>query len=230
MELRDWLGRPVKAARSVGGVLAFRSAWDGVMRGDVTPWPPPELVQKIYQSRQARAYRGAELAMVTAEHDFYADLQSVHSEDAVTWSLFGPLAHAPSHVRAAYATQLIATTLEPVVGTEAAHIWLWRRLPHPDTLVPGGPEIDFGVQTERVLFLGEAKWRSSIGAARGADGSKDDGSKDQVQLAATRTTPDSGARRPTRRGSRGGPAGPDRDALGTPAAGGRAPSQQSAST
>ena len=43
-----------------------------------------------------------------------------------------------------------------VPGTPAnAHIWLRRRLPHPDTLVPGGPEIHCGVQTDDVFLLGD---------------------------------------------------------------------------
>jgi hypothetical protein len=173
----DWLNRPIELARSAGGVYAFRSPWDGLVKGDVAPWPPPELVQKLYQSRQSRAYRDADLATATAAHGFYADLQSVHSEDAVTWSLFGPLAYAPASVRSSYAAQLLALIAGGDIDPSPAHIWLWRRLPHPDTLVPGGPEIDFGVQTHRVLLLGEAKWRSSVGAAQGVDGSKD-----QVQL------------------------------------------------
>jgi len=36
---------------------------------------------------------------------------------------------------------------------------------YPDTLVPGGPEIDFGVFTGDILLFGEAKWKSSVGAA-----------------------------------------------------------------
>lgn len=179
MQHTDWRNRAIELARSTGGVYAFRSPWDGVVRGDVAPWPPPELVQKLYKSRQSRAYRHADLATATAAHGFYADLQSTHSEDAVTWSLFGPLAYAPPEVRASYAAQLIAATIGGGIEFSAAHIWLWRRLPHPDTLVPGGPEIDFGVQTERVLVLGEAKWRSSVGTAQGVDGSKD-----QLQLRA----------------------------------------------
>lgn len=51
--------------------------------------------------------------------------------------------------------------------------WLWRRLPHPDTLVPGGPEIDFGIQTDDVFLLGEAKWLSSVGTAQGVNRDKD---------------------------------------------------------
>jgi len=52
-------------------------------------------------------------------------------------------------------------------------MWLWRKLPHPDTLVPGGPEIDFGIQSSNVLVLGEAKWRSPVGAIQGAPKDKD---------------------------------------------------------
>src|SRR5213593_4038176 len=55
----------------------------------------------------------------------------------------------------------------------SANLWLWRRLPHPDTLVPGGPEVDFGIQTDHVFLLGEAKWRSSVGAAQGVHRDKD---------------------------------------------------------
>ena len=52
-------------------------------------------------------------------------------------------------------------------------MWLWRRLPHPDTLVTGGPEIDFGIRTDDVFLLGEAKWRSSVGAAQGVNRDKE---------------------------------------------------------
>ena len=175
----DWLGRPVDLVRSAGGVYAFRDPWRGVVRGGVAPWPPPELVQKLYKSRHAAAYRGEALKGAAAAHGFYADLQSVHSEDAVTWSLFGPLAHAVPDIRTAYAAALLTRVLEAPEPPSPAHLWLWRRVPHPDTLVPGGPEVDFGIQTDRVLLLGEAKWGSPVGTGQGADRSKD-----QLQLRA----------------------------------------------
>jgi hypothetical protein len=56
-------------------------------------------------------------------------------------------------------------------------VWLWRRLPHPDSLVSGGPEIDFGIQTDRTYILGEAKWLSPV---RGQQGVGRD--RDQLQL------------------------------------------------
>jgi hypothetical protein len=65
----------------------------------------------------------------------------------------------------------------PVVSPRDAHIFLWRRIPHSDTLVPGGPEIDFGILTENAVILGEAKWQSGTGTRQGKR--KD---KDQIQL------------------------------------------------
>lgn len=65
----------------------------------------------------------------------------------------------------------------PGVQTEDAEIFLWRRIPHPDTLGPGGPEIDVGISTANALILVEAKWLSGVGAAQGKK--KD---KDQIQL------------------------------------------------
>lgn len=50
----------------------------------------------------------------------------------------------------------------PGIQTDDAEVFLWRRIPHPDTLVPGGPEIDVGILTSNALILGEAKCRSGV--------------------------------------------------------------------
>ncbi len=172
MRIEDWNGRRIDAAKSAGGVLAVADPWDNVVKTGVRPWPPPELIQKVYQSRQARAFVGAEHTAVTGRIGFYSDLQSVHSEDAITWSFFGPIVYGAPAARLAFVRDVL-----DVVNVEGsatnAHVWLWRRLPHPDTLVPGGPEIDFGIQTDDVFLLGEAKWRSSLGAAQGVNRDKD---------------------------------------------------------
>lgn len=62
-------------------------------------------------------------------------------------------------------------------AVNSSEIFLWRRIPHPDTLVSGGQEIDFGILTNYTLLLGEAKWKSSVGASQGKN--KD---KNQIQL------------------------------------------------
>ena len=176
MKRIHWLGHEVELAESDGGVLAFRDPWEGLVRGGVQPWPPPELLQKLYQSRQIRAFTGAQSILAGHSLGHYCDLQSVHSEDAVTWSLFGPILYSAPEVRSKFAVELLASLdiMQPPVST---NIWLWRRIPHPDNLAPGGPEIDFGIQTEETLLLGEAKWRSGVGAAQGVERNKD-----QIQL------------------------------------------------
>jgi hypothetical protein len=174
--MKDWRGKEIELVASSGGVLAFVNPWDGVVRGDVQPWPPPELVQKLYKSEHASAYLGAAGIAANRFLGYYSDLQSMHSEDAVTWSLFGPIVYADSDVRAGFCAQLLELLGIPR-STTPATIWLWRRVPHPDTRVSGGPEIDFGIQTADTLIIGESKWRSGFGAAQGV---KRD--KDQIQL------------------------------------------------
>lgn len=172
MELiEDWLGNRVEVAKSGGGVLAVANPWTNVIRSGVRPWPPPELIQKIYESRQVRAYSETERAVATGKLGFYSDLQSLHSEDAITWSVFGPVVYATPSVRSAFVKELTAL-IDVQTSVEDTRVWLWRRLPHPDTLVPGGPEIDFGIQTDGMFLLGEAKWRSSVGVAQGVNRNK----------------------------------------------------------
>jgi hypothetical protein len=170
--IQNWHHESIEVARSTGGVLAAVNPWHNVIRTGVRPWPAPELIQKIYQSRQVRAFSGDEHRSATATLGFYSDLQSIHSEDAITWSVFGPVVYAAQTVREAFVRDLLALIGVSAAATNA-HIWLWRRLPHPDTLVPGGPEIDFGVQTDDLFLLGEAKWRSSVGVAQGVNRDKD---------------------------------------------------------
>jgi hypothetical protein len=174
--VRDWRGNEIELAESSRGVLAFVNPWDGVVHGGVDPWPPPELVQKLYQSNHGGAFVDAANADATRFLGYYSDLQSMHSEDAVTWSLFGPIAYADSNVRSQFCAQIFES-LRITGSASQARIWLWRRLPHPDTRVSGGPEIDFAIQTGDTLVLGESKWRSGFGAGQGA---KRD--KDQIQL------------------------------------------------
>jgi hypothetical protein len=67
-------------AQSSGGVIAVANPWDNVINTGVHPWPPPELVQKIYQSRQVRAFVDEGHTTATAKLGFYSDLQSLHSK------------------------------------------------------------------------------------------------------------------------------------------------------
>lgn len=176
-EMLDWNGRTVPVARSKGGVKAVSHPYDNLVRTGILSWPPPEIVQKLYKSRQSRAFEGKDLEIATSGLGFYCDLQSLHSEDAITWSVFGTIARAPQNILETWLRDLFRLIDLPGAKTDNAEIFLWRRIPHPDTLVSGGPEIDVGITTSNTVILGEAKWLSGTGTAQGK--AKD---KDQIQL------------------------------------------------
>ncbi len=175
--MRDWNGREIVSAKSKGGVTVVGHPLDNLISTGCVPWPPPEVVQKLYQSRHVRAFQDDQLSKCTSGLGYYCDLQSLHSEDAITWSVFGTISRSGKFQRESWVTEFFK--LLGISGTSPnnADIFLWRRIPHPDTLVSGGPEIDFGIITDNALILGEAKWQSGVGTAQGKN--KD---KDQIQL------------------------------------------------
>ena len=175
--MKDWNGRNIEFANSKGGVIAVANPFDNLISKNCVPWPPPEIVQKLYQSRQVRAFQGAQCSICTKKLGYYCDLQSLHSEDAITWSVFGTVAYSSLSERENWASQFFKLLdISDAVSTNAV-IFLWRRIPHPDTLVSGGPELDFGIITDNTLILGEAKWQSGVGSAQGKKKNKD-----QIQL------------------------------------------------
>jgi hypothetical protein len=175
--MKDWNQNEIACAHSKGGVTVTAHPFHNLIRTGCTPWPPPEIVQKLYQSRQLRAFTGQDEATCTSGLGFYCDLQSIHSEDAITWSVFGTAARAPQPDLKGWLADLMRLLDLPGVRTDNPEVFLWRRVPHPDTLVPGGPEIDAGISTANALILVEAKWQSSVSAAQGK--MRD---KDQIQL------------------------------------------------
>lgn len=176
-KLKNWNQQEVEILKSKGGVIALANPFDNLVSTGVEPWPPAEVVQKLYKSHQVRAFSEDQKAKLQKYNGYYSDLQSIHSEDAITWSVFGTIARAPNEKRNEFIYELfhsLGITFGPVKCSE---IFLWRRIPHPDTLVSGGPEIDFGILTNDTLLFGEAKWKSPIGTAQGKN--KD---KNQIQL------------------------------------------------
>jgi hypothetical protein len=171
--LPDWRGNAVTLAESHGGVLAFRDVQEGLIRGNAPVWPTPEITQKLHKSRHQTAYRHDDLDAVVTKLGYYCDLQSVHSEDAITWNVFGPISYADEAIRLEYCAslfQLIDPSLPPPTGST---ISLWRRVPHPETDSVGGPEVDVLIQTPEVVVVGEAKWMSAVGSGQGVDKNKD---------------------------------------------------------
>lgn len=176
-EMADWNGNIIPVARSKGGVKAVAHPFDNLIRTGITAWPPSEIIQKLYKSRQSRAFEGKDLETATSGLGYYCDLQSLHSEDAITWSVFGTIARAPQNILETWLKDLFRLIDLPDSESDNAEIFLWRRLPHPDTLVSGGPEIDVGIMTSNTVILVEAKWLSGVCAKQGK--ARD---KDQIQL------------------------------------------------
>ena len=156
----------VAVAESAGGVLATCNPLDNLVRAGVTPWPPPEILQKLYASERWRGRTDQDTESVSSCLGHYTDLQSLNSEDAITWSFFGPLIYGPETWRQQFGTALMERLGLPAPRDIA--IWLWRRVPHPEKPAStGGPEIDFGVLTDSTVILGEAKWNSKISGGQG---------------------------------------------------------------
>ena len=175
--MKDWNNKEIEIAQSRGGVIVTAHPYDNLVRPAGMSWPPPEIIQKLYQSRQIRAFDETNKRICTSGLGYYCDLQSIHSEDAITWSVFGTVARAPKPLLSAWLTNLLGVLDLPGIQTDTPEVFLWRRIPHPDTLVSGGPEIDAGILTENSLVLVEAKWKSAVGAKQGK--MRD---KDQIQL------------------------------------------------
>ena len=83
MEMKDWNGKEIRCARSSGGVVAVSHPLDNLISTGIVPWPTPDVLQKLYQSRQIRAFQGKDLAVATSGLGYYCDLQSIHSDDAI---------------------------------------------------------------------------------------------------------------------------------------------------
>jgi hypothetical protein len=173
-QVADWNGRPITIARSKKGVRAVCDFTDNLIREDRLPWPPPPVVQKLYESIHSRSFEGVELAACKQRLGFYSDIQSLNSEDAITWSYFGPFLAETSESRAAFLNWLLEEVgLAELAGGERCGIDLWRRIPHPDPPIsPGGPELDVVLDGDQAVVFLEAKWRSKEGARQGRTGTK----------------------------------------------------------
>jgi hypothetical protein len=165
--ITDWNGRSIQAAQSRGGVIAVADFSDNLMRAD-SLWPSAAVVQKSYRDKNHEtAFSEDALKVLTRRLGFYTNLQSLHSEDAITWSFFGTLAAAPPLTRVTFLNWLLSH-IGLRANEENCAIDLWRRIPHPDTQGGmGGPEIDCMLLGSHSVLFGESKWRSPEGRLQG---------------------------------------------------------------
>ena len=168
--LIDWNGRRVKAATSRGGTVALSTYADNLIRGKHSLWPQAAIVQKLSESTQADKFEADELQFLSQSLGYYCNLQSLNSEDAITWSFFGTLMAEPQAVRTKV-LNWISYSLELPSSNNDCDINLFQRIPHPDKLIAiNGPEIDVVLRGDKTVMLIEAKWLSKEGKGQGPDG------------------------------------------------------------
>ena len=172
--LDDWNGKTVAYIESIGKVKVLLNPLNNLVQTGIFPWPAPEIIQKLSESTHKSSFTQSHLSSLTGH---YCDLQSLNSEDAITWSVFGTLMYHPKENQKAFVSHLLEMAGVREAVCENTHVWLWRRVPHPDTAGSGGPELDFGILTDNTLVFGESKWNSGIAKNQGKKGDKN-----QIQL------------------------------------------------
>ena len=144
-------------------MIAFLNYADNLLKDPDTLWPPAAIRQKIYRSEQLAAFAPEDQALLTERLGLYCDLQSINSEDAITWSFFGTLASADEESRANTLNWLMARAGLPWTDNSRCAIELWRRVAHPVTGTMGGPELDACVSGDHCVVFVEAKWKAKEG-------------------------------------------------------------------
>ncbi len=165
-----WTGNAVCVARSPSGVLLLCDYADNVIRSADVPWPPPTLVAKLVADDRVSSKWPAQLRdSVCSRLGHYTPLQSINSEDAITWSFFGPLMYGSPRVRVQFLRWLLER-LELSAEDTVATFDLWRRIPHPEKPSAPGPELDALLHGDRTVVYVEAKWGSPEGVGQGPGG------------------------------------------------------------
>jgi hypothetical protein len=168
--VENWRGEQVLIARSPSGVVLLCDYAENLLRTHDVPWPPPALVSKLVaDDRIALRWPTALRDAVGGRLGHYTPLQSINSEDAITWSFFGPLKYGDQATRAAFLRWLFGQLAMPAEDTVAT-IDLWRRIPHPQKPSAPGPELDVLIHGDRSVVFVEAKWGSPEGTGQGPTG------------------------------------------------------------
>lgn len=133
--------------------------------------PPIEVISKVVKSNHLKDFDKKYHDKLIEDKGFYTDLQSINSEDAITWSLFGYISKLSDNIRIDFFNELLSKiNLE---NDDYCDIKLWQRLPHPDTFVSGGPEIDVLLIGKKNFIIIECKWNANFSKNQGVDKKQD---------------------------------------------------------
>jgi len=164
--MRNWKDKEIGVAKSKGGKISVCDYRDNLIIPVDSTWPHPDIVKKLCQSNHINDFDELERHELTRELGFYCGLQSLRSEDAITWSVFGTLHYFSKRYQIDFVNSLL-----DIVGVKSpvndCLIELWTRIAHPDTLVSGGPELDLQIFCDNLVIFGEAKWLSKVAEGQG---------------------------------------------------------------
>jgi hypothetical protein len=112
-------------------------------------------------SRWRSSFSKEDRPRLTAKLGFYSDVQSINSEDTVTWSVFQQSGRSP----------WLSALLSRVFADANASEWslgFWKRTEHPDDPQNQyGPEADLLIEAPERRFVIESKWLTDIGNKQG---------------------------------------------------------------
>jgi hypothetical protein len=174
--LEDWRNREIRIERSKGGKISVCNYEDNLIIPPNSVWPHPDIVKKLYESNLVKHFDTEARNELEKRLGYYCDLQSLRSEDAITWSVFGTLHYFDKQAQASFVNSLLKLVGEEKEINEC-FIELWTRIPHPETRVSGGPELDFQFICDKIIIFGECKWTSRI-----AEGQGKNRDKNQIEL------------------------------------------------
>lgn len=163
-EIPNWKGRNIQVARSgeqFNGRMAVVDFKDNLVAAAIPECIPFPLLQKLVRSVHEADYFGAARTAVTNLLDFYTDLQSLASEDAITFSYFGPIWLRGSTEVARFTDWLVRELELPLRKTATANMEFWRRIPHAQTAGRNGSEFDWAVQSANLLLFSENEFCGS---------------------------------------------------------------------
>ena len=154
---------------------AIQNIKNNLLLPEFIEWPPIEIVSKFYESNHLKDFDEKYHKKLTQELGYYCDLQSIKSEDVITWSLFGYVSKLEFNIQNIFYNELLKYL--NYENDKLITIELWRTLPHPEKLNSKGPEIDVLLYGKKYVILIECKWTSGIGKNQGINKNMD-----QLQL------------------------------------------------
>jgi hypothetical protein len=151
-------GRTIEGSRSMGSGVFAAFDWE-----QMVPAKGPAIAEKaLTEQGRVTDFPPADHSRLKAKLGHYSKVQSVNSEDTVTWGVFGLGSIAE------WLPELLDLAFESASRPAAWETRLWSRDPHPDTgCTANGPEADVVVTAPGWRIDFEAKWRQDIDGKQG---------------------------------------------------------------